>query len=144
MEFEERACADPQKRRLYKAEREAFFHYPRITVCKAKLFLASIISSEWYTLKKHPPVELHFMESKIKQGAVYHYAYYQNIFLSQEYMTEADVIHELSHAVIDCSRGNNPHGKAFCRRYLGFTRMYLSEDDYQRLKGSFIKYRVEW
>lgn len=144
MDLVERQCFDPQKKRVYSAEREAFKDQKYITQCKARLFLASIISSEWYMLKGYPPVNIEFMSSNLRGNSVYHYAYYQHIFLAKNYVTESDIIHELSHAVVNCGKGNNPHGKAFCRRYLNFTGMYMSQDYYSALREAFLRHRVKF
>ena len=129
---------DLQTKRVYKSENEVFADEPKLSELNLKIFFIKVVGDEFFVSKYGRGYELFFCGKNLFDCS---FAGYKEVYLlKNEHFTMSSVLHELAHAVK--KMGKNPHGKAFCQRYLKFIELYLSLDKAQELRKSFKKHKV--
>lgn len=129
---------DLQTKRVYRSENVAFSDEQKLSEINLKIFFLEVVGDIAFRSKYGEGFEIFFCGKGVFN---YSFAGYKEIYmLKNEHFTMSSVLHELAHAVK--KMGKNPHGKAFCNRYISLVREYISQQKAEELKVQFKKNKV--
>lgn len=129
---------DLQTKRVYRSENSVFSDEIKLSEVNLKIFFLKVVGDVSFRAKYGEGFQIFFCGSNLFN---YSFAGYKEIYiLKNEHFTMSSVLHELAHAVK--KMGKNPHGKAFCNRYINLVREYICQDKAEQLKIEFKKNKV--
>ena len=129
-----------QAKKVYRSENFVFSDEKLLSEIQLKIFFLKVVGDNEFVAKHGQGFQIFFCGTALFD---YSFAGYKEIYmLKNEHWTMSSVLHELAHSVKRVRK--NPHGKAFCNRYLYFIRKYLSEEKSEQLKIQFKKNKVSF
>lgn len=132
---------DRYANKVYKSEETVFGNEPLQTRDKIVLFYLSVISSDFFVDKYGKIMfDMQILPKNTKEKCSFAcnpYIIRIHPHQQQEYI----VLHELAHAVKILKTPY--HSKAFCLRYIGLVRYFLSEEQAEALKTEFRKNKIK-